>query len=200
MKLREETGRLTKLAVLAAIVIVFQLIGSFIHIGPTSVSLVLIPIVIGGIVTDTGGGLFLGFLFGCMTLFAGINGSDFFTQVLFNAHPLGTTVLCLGKASFAGLGAALVYKVLAAKNRTLAVFAAAAAAPIINTGLFIVGALALVYDTIAANFAGGSTVLSFLVIGCAGLNFIAELAVNLILSPAICTIVSAFKKGRGKKS
>lgn len=44
---RQNIKRTAELAILTAIVVVFQLLGSFIHIGPTNVSLVLVPIVIG---------------------------------------------------------------------------------------------------------------------------------------------------------
>ena len=69
--------KLVQLALLAAIVIVFQMMGSFIHIGPTSVSLVLIPIVLGGILLGPLYGGILGFLFGAITLWAGISARAF---------------------------------------------------------------------------------------------------------------------------
>ena len=39
---------MAQFSILAALVIVLQLIGAFIHLGPTSISLVLLPIVLGG--------------------------------------------------------------------------------------------------------------------------------------------------------
>ncbi|MBQ9921235.1 MAG: ECF transporter S component [Clostridia bacterium] len=190
--------KLVQLALLAAIVIVFQMMGSFIHIGPTSVSLVLIPIVLGGILLGPLYGGILGFLFGAITLWAGISASDFFTNVLFTSQPFATTLICLGKGTLAGVGAGYAYKVLKNKNKLAASFFAAASAPIINTGLFILGGLTLVNGTLAANLstfgAEGATVTYFLVIGCAGLNFIAEFALNIIIAPAINTIVNAVTK------
>ena len=73
---RQNIKRTAELAILTAIVVVFQLLGSFIHIGPTNVSLVLVPIVIGAILTGPKGGAFLGFVFGAMTYFAGVFGFD----------------------------------------------------------------------------------------------------------------------------
>ena len=73
-------------------------------------------------------------------------------------------------------------------------YTAAAAAPIVNTGLVILGAL-LMSETLSANFvADGSTVLYFLVIVCAGVNFLLELALNLIVTPSISAVVQAVKK------
>ena len=70
---------------------------------------------------------------------------------------------------------------------------AAAAAPVINTGLFIIGALFL-SDTLRANFvAEGTSVLYFLIIGCAGVNFIVEFLVNLLVAPALYRVVKNIK-------
>ncbi len=192
---RQNIKKTAELAILTAIVIAFQLLGSFIHIGPTSISLVLIPIVIGAVLTGPKGGAFLGFIFGAMTYFAGVFGTDYFTTVLFQAQPIATAVICFGKGICAGLCAGLIYRALAKKNAFAASIAAAAVAPIVNTGLFILGGLLLVNGTLSANLAnfgaGGQTVVYFLIIGCAGWNFIAEFIANIIVAPAINTIVHA---------
>ena len=194
--------RTAELAILTAIVIAFQFLGAFIHIGPTSISLVLIPIVIGAVLTGPKGGAFLGFIFGAMTYIAGVSGTDYFTTVLFQAQPIATAVICFGKGICAGLCAGLIYRALAKKNAFAASVAAAAVAPIVNTGLFILGGLLLVNGTLSANLANfgadGQTVVYFLIIGCAGLNFIAEFLVNLVVSPAINTIVRAVEKNLSK--
>ena len=50
-------------------------------------------------------------------------------------------------------------------------------------------------DTLNANFvADGQSVLYFLVIGCAGLNFIFEFIINAVASPAIYTVVRVVGK------
>lgn len=199
---RQNIKKTAELAILTAIVIAFQFLGAFIHIGPTSISLVLIPIVIGAVLTGPKGGAFLGFIFGAMTYIAGVSGTDYFTTVLFQAQPIATAVICLGKGICAGLCAGLMYRALAKKNAFAASVAAAAVAPIVNTGLFILGGLLLVNGTLSANLAnfgaGGQTVVYFLIIGCAGLNFIAEFLVNLVVSPAINTIVRAVEKNLSK--
>ena len=192
MKNREKILKMAEFALLAAIVIIFQLLGSFIKIGPTSINLVLIPVVIGSIVLGLGAGTILGLIGGLITLWAGISGVDPFTEVLFGAQPFFTALICLVKMAAAGFGAGVVYRLIKNKNTFAATFAAAAAAPIINTGLFILGGLFLVGETLKANFVGdGNTLLYFLVIGCAGLNFIVEFVLNIVVSPAINTIVKA---------
>lgn len=192
--------KMVQLALLTAIVIVFQMMGSFIRITPnTSISLVLIPIVIGSILIGPGGGGFLGFVFGAITLWAGISGTDPFTHILFTAQPIATTLLCLGKAIAAGVVGGVLYKLLVKVNRYLAILVASAAVPIVNTGIFILGGLTLVSGTLQSNFVDGTTLIYFLVISCAGLNFVFEFLLNIVVSPAISTIVLAVQKKLGGK-
>ncbi len=194
MSTNKKTLKMVQLAFLLALVIVLQLFGSSIKIGATSFSLVLIPIAVGGILLGKGAGAFLGFVFGLITLIAGITGTDVFTQILFQDHPFLTSLVCLGKGTAAGFGAGLIYQLLKNKQKFAAVVSAAAIAPVLNTGLFILGAL-LMSDTLSANFvAEGSTVIYFLVIGCAGVNFIVEFLVNLVVSPGLYQAVNAISK------
>ena len=185
--------KLVELALLLALVILFQSIGAFIKIGSTPVSLVLVPIALGGMLLGPWAGLFLGLVFGVMTLIPGIIGTDLFTHTLWIDNPFFTALICLGKGALCGLASGLVYKLVSKKNDLVAVFLAAAAAPIVNTGLFILGGLTMFYDSLAT-MAGGKTVIYFLVIVCAGLNFIAEFALNMILSPAINRVLVVLSK------
>ncbi len=188
------------LAVLLALVIVLQLWGSAIKIGTTSLSLVLIPIVLGAVMIGPLAGAFLGFAFGLVVLIVGITGVDNFTFILFTDHPVLTSALCLVKGTAAGLVAGLLFRLIQGKNRYAAVITAALSAPIVNTGLFILGAL-LMSGTLSANFVSeGSSVIYFLVIGCGGVNFLIEFAVNLVASPAIYTVAEVVKRSfRSKK-
>lgn len=184
----------TILGVLTAIIVVLQIFGSYFRIGTISVSFVLVPIVIGGILTGVIGGTILGFIFGVITLVMGIVGADQFTFILFSDHPFLTILTCVIKGSAAGFMSGFVYKLLKDKNLTLSTFAASAVAPIVNTGLFIVGAFCMA-DTLNSNFvAENSNVVYFIFIGCAGINFLIELAINLILAPSVCKIIKAVKR------
>ncbi len=182
--------KMVLMACLISIVVIFQLMGSFIKIGPTSISLVLIPIVIGSILLGPVAGAVLGTAFGIVVLIAGINGVDPFTATLWQNQPLETAVLCIGKGALAGLCSGAIYKVLKNTNDVVAVFAASAIAPIVNTGVFILGGLFMVSETLNSNFVNGTTLIYFLVIGCAGLNFVAEFILNLVVSPALKTIIN----------
>lgn len=185
---------ITYLAVLLALVVVLQIWGSSIRIGVTSISLVLVPIVLGAVLLGPVAGAILGFVFGLIVLIYGITGADSFTFILFSDHPVITSVLCLVKGTAAGAVAGLLYKLIARKNKYVAVIVSAASAPVVNTGLFILGAL-LMSDVISANFvADGQTVIYFLVIGCAGINFLVEFAINLVLSPAIFSVNNVIER------
>ena len=185
-------------AIFIAITAVLQLFASSITLGTVSFSIVLIPIVISGILVGPLGGFLTGLTFGVITMVGGITGGDIFTATLMQSGTRGfiiTTLICLVKGSMAGLVSALVYKAIKDQNNFVAVVLASATAPIVNTGLFILGALTL-SDVLSATFAQGSSVIYFLVIGCAGINFVIEFLVNMIFAPAIYQLIKAVGKGK----
>lgn len=188
--------RLTGLAVLLALVIVLQVFGGSIKIGTTPLSFVLVPIVVGGMLYGVAAGAFLGLAFGAVVLIYGIIGADPFTAILFNDHPFFTALLCLGKGAAAGGVPALAFKFLKGKNAYAGTFVAAATAPIVNTGLFVLGALAFLKDTLEANFVSGTSVVYFLIIVCAGVNFLVELTINLICAPSLYSAARVLTKGK----
>lgn len=190
-----KTKKFVEMTILVALVIVLQTLGSNIKIGAVSISLVLIPIVIGGALYGIRFGAALGGVFGLITFFAGLAGSDGFTNLLINMHPIGAPVLCLGKAVAAGAGSALIFKALKPKNSKLAAVVASAAAPVINTGLFIIGML-IMKDVVVHPDVNpdGLGAIYFLFIVCAGINFIIEFIINVVCLSAIYQIISNVKK------
>jgi thiamine transporter ThiT len=65
---KEQTRILALGAVFTALVIILQLMGSFIRFGPFAISLVLVPIVIGAATCGYKIGAWLGFIFGVVVL------------------------------------------------------------------------------------------------------------------------------------
>lgn len=193
-KKRFSTERMVKTAVLAALVAILQLTSTYLlKLGITNICLVLIPIVLGAIMMGPSVGAFLGFEFGMVVYLSGIFGLDAFTNILFQAHPIATGVICIVKGTAAGFVAGIVYRLLE-KHRFAAVFAAAATAPVVNTGLFVLGSL-IVKDTVQAMaMAESVSFVYFVFILCAGVNFIFELLLNVLLSPTLLRIVEAVKK------
>ena len=185
---------ITFLGVLTALIIVLQVLGSNIVVfGTVRLSFVLVPIVLGAIMLGVRGGGFLGFVFGLITIIMGAVGADPFTYVLLNESPFLCVATCLVKAVCAGLISALTYKAVSVRNKTIALFVSAIVAPVVNTGLFILGALAM-GDVLNDNFvANGESLIHFLIIGCAGINFLVELSINVVLAPALRVVLKAFK-------
>ena len=195
---KTNTFKLTMTAIFTAIIVAVQLLGGSIKIGTVSISLVLIPIVIGSLLLGAKIGAFLGAVFGVITIIGGITAMDQFTAILLNSSlwsAVCTVVMCLLKGMAAGFVPAVVYKLLNNKNKYVAVIIASALAPICNTGIFVLGTLTVLSTTISENFvSSGTTLLYFILIVCAGINFLVELAVNLIVSPAIYSFVNTFQK------
>ena len=197
------TKNVTYLAVLLALVILFQVLSGFMKIGTTTFCLVLIPIVLGGVMLGVRAGAFLGFAFGVVVIVDALCGLDPFTLYMLNDQPVFAVLLCLIKGVAAGVVPALVYKAVAKRNERVGMFVAAALAPIVNTGIFILGALmmsGLFMETMTAfgvDVAGLSPFYVIVVIG-VGINFFVELALNLVLAPTMNTVVKIVSRRNSK--
>ena len=185
----KNTRTLTGMAIMTAIVIVLQLLGSFIRFGPFSISLVLIPIVVGAALYGEIAGAWLGFIFGLVVLLSGDAG------VFLAVNPLGTILTVLVKGAAAGYVAGLLFRLIAKKNETVAVIVAAIAAPVVNTGIFLLGCLLFFMDIIT-EWAGGTPVGTYMVVGLVGANFLFEVLFNIVLSPVIVRLLSIARKGK----
>lgn len=177
-------------AILTAMVIVLQFMGTFIHLGMFSISLVLIPIVIGATVCGVGVGAWLGLVFGAVVLLSG----DATPFMAINA--IGTIITVLLKGFLCGLASAFTYKALSKKNDTLGVIASAIVCPIVNTGVFTLGCFVFFFDglsqwALAEGF--GSTV-AYIFLFIIGANFLFEVLFNVVLSPIIVKLINIAKK------
>ena len=173
--------RLVGVASLAALVAVLQLLSLFIKFGEFSITLALIPLVVGSILYGPKEGGVLGFVMGFIVL---LTNAEAFLVV----NPLATVVLCLTKSTIAGVASGYIFKLLYKKNFVLAITLASIAAPIVNTGVFVIGCIMFFFPTLK-EWAGGSNTLQFLFITMIGINFIIEFIVNSLLSPAVTSIV-----------
>ena len=182
------TKKLVALALLSAIVAVVQVLGGAVRVGPVSVSLVLIPIVVGAAVYGAGAGLLLGSVFGVVVL-----ATDSFAATLWAINPFYTALICIGKGALAGWVAGLLYTALKKKSGYAAAMVSALACPVVNTGLFCLGMTTFFYDTLL-QLAGGTQALYFLIVVMVGFNFLVEVGVNLIVSPIIPQIAKAVRK------
>ena len=187
---KEQTQKLVLGAILTALVIVLQLMGSFIRFGPFAISLVLIPIVIGAAMCGYKIGGWLGFIFGVVVLLSG-DAAAFLTIDVF-----GTIITVLLKGTLCGLAAGLVYKLMEKYNRYLAVIAAAIVCPVVNTGIFLLGCKIFFMNAITewGAAAGFNNAAHYMFLGLAGGNFLFELVTNIVLSPVIVRVISFNKE------
>lgn len=187
------TKKLVGLALFTAIVIVLQLLGSFIRFGVFSISLVLIPIVVGAAVYGPVAGAWLGFVFGGVVLLSG-DANFFLTYSIF-----GTILTVLVKGMAAGYCAGLVYRLFEKKSKYAAGIAAAIICPVVNSGIFFLGCLAFFVKAIE-DMGGGGHVVSFIVLTLIGGNFLFELLFNVVLSPVVLRVIQIGKKSIEKKA
>ncbi len=184
------TRDLTLLALLTALVALLAYMGGFIKIGGlASISLTLIPVVLGAALCGPLAGAWLG----------GVSGIVFFmtadSAFWMGLSIPGTIITVMVKGILAGLCAGLVYKLLEKKNRYLAVTVAAIVCPVVNTGIFLLGCFAFFMDTVNTGAASqGMSVGAYLIIFFVGLNFVFELLSNIILSPATVRLLNIRKK------
>ena len=184
-----KTQRMTLLALLSAIVVVLQLLGSFIRFGGFSISLVLVPIVLGAAMLGVGAGAWLGLVFGVTVLISG-DAAGFFV-----ISAVGTVVTVLGKGILAGLAAGAVYKLLEKKSVLAATIAAAVVCPVVNTGIFFLSCVTFFLNAISEIAAGqGQGAFEFIILVYIGGNFLFELLFNVVLAPVILRLVAVGKR------
>ena len=183
----DKTRKMVYLAILTAIVFVLQFLSLFMRFTFFSLTFVLVPIVIGCADCDKFSGAWLGFVFG-LAVFATGDAAFFLSLDVF-----GTIVTVILKGVLAGLFAGFAYSLFEKINRYVAVVASAFVAPITNTGIFVLGCYTFFYDEIAV-FAGSSNIFPYIIATYVGVNFLIELGVNIILTPAILRIINVKKK------
>ncbi len=179
------TKQMTLGALLTAMVVVLQLLGSFIRFGPFSVSLVLVPLVIGAATCGPLIAAWLGLSFGVTVLLSGD------AALFLSIHAPGTIVTVLLKGILCAFAAAMVYKLLERFNLYVAVIVAAIVCPIVNTGVFLIGCRLFFWETIAewGTGAGFANPAAYALLGLVGANFLFELAFNILLSPIIVRLL-----------
>lgn len=175
---------MTFLGIMTALVIILQFVGSFIHFGMFSISLVLIPIVLGAVVGGPLGGAYLGAVFGAAVLISG-DAATFFA-----ISPAGTVITVLLKGILCGLCAGLVYRLFAKLNTYAAVTTAAIVCPIVNTGVFLLGSVTFFLEAVSKwASTQGVGIIKYLFLFLVGGNFLFELLFNILLCPAIIRLI-----------
>ena len=197
---KKKVLKTVELAFLISLVVVLQIISALIPpvAGMVSITLTLIPVVVGGIMLGKRSGALLGFSFGVIVLINCMTALDPGGNILWNVNPFLTAAICLIKGTAAGFVPAALYELIGGKcncqkKKFVATLVAALSAPIVNTGLFVVGMLLFFSETLKA-WAGGTNVIQYIILGLAGVNFLVEFSINILLSPALVRISSAVKR------
>ena len=221
--MNSKTKKIVGIGLFTAIVLVLQFLGGSIRFGIFSISLVLVPIVVGAAIYGWQAGAWLGFIFGVAVLLSG-DAAAFLT-----VDVGGTVLTVLMKGTAAGLCSGLAYKLvwvllnrysksrvqlmknkfhlgecceegvysyISRNNRYFSVIAAAVICPVVNTGVFLLGCWLFFLETVAGwgAAAGFENTASYMFIGLAGINFLIELGTNIVLAPVITRLITYAKK------
>lgn len=185
-----KTKNMVGVGLFTAIVMVLQFLGGGIKFGMFSISLVLVPIVVGAAIYGWKAGSLLGFAFGVAVLLSGD------AAAFMIVDPLATVLVVLVKGAACGFFAGLVYKLLSKAGSKLAVYGAAISCPVVNTGVFLLGCQFFFLETVSGWGAalGYENAAAYMFLGLAGINFLIELAVNLVLAPVIVRLIKIGRK------
>ena len=192
-KEHSNTQRLAVLAVLTAIVIILQ-VAVVIPLGPFTVTLTMLPIIIGAILYGPMGGAILGAAFGIVVSIQVVTGAaGAFSTAMLEFQPAATILVCLLKGIAARAAAGAFFRLFRRRSFYLGVVMAAVIAPVINTGIFSVACLTI-FRSLIENALGTSGNLLFVFLTTfIGLNFLVEFGVNVALTPVVMRILRAVK-------
>ncbi len=184
-----------EIALLAALIAVLQWVGGLTTgMLPVQLSFVLIPIVIGGALFGATAGAALGGVFGLLTIYGVVVGGGLF-GFLFQQSPWLIIAICMLKGMAAGwVGGAIATALRRRGKEFLGVVLAAAAVPVVNTGIFCAGMF--LFEAQLVEAFGTPNVFYIIFIGLAGLNFLVEFGINLVVSPAMERILRAVRKAK----
>lgn len=180
---------LVSMGMLTAIVVVLQTFAAGINIGGMfNITLTLFPIIIGAALFGWKAGAWLGCVFGAVVLFTGQAAS------VMTLNPAGTIITVMLKGTLAGLAAGLVYTLISKKNKNVADYTAVLisgiVAPVVNTGIYLLGVFVFFGDVIYSGAAAaGKSAWYYIIFFMVGGNFLVELAINLVLASAIVYLI-----------
>ena len=175
---------------LMAITIILQAVASafVMPFTNTPIALALIPIAVGAIIYGPSCGLFLG---SCWSLFILVSGQASF---YFGMNAIGTIITVLSKGALAGYLTGVTYNLLKKYGYIVAVVAASIVTPVINTSVYFLGMIVF-FNEFFFGGAGNDSPISYLMKVFFTTNFLIEIAVSTLLSPAVVRICDlCFKK------
>lgn len=198
IKTKSSILKLVQMGLLSGLIILLQTVFVIPLPGSLTLTLTMVPIVVGAVLYGAKAGAFLGGVFGVLVSVMAVQGQlGLLTNMMVAYNPVLTVAICMLKGIAAGWLAGLVNGAFK-KRPLIGIFTAAAVAPLVNTGIFVAGMLT-VFRGVMLDFAdgigmGGVGALYFAIVVLVGINFVIEFGANLLLSPAISSIVKAVRK------
>lgn len=175
-----KTKRFAFISIFSAIIIVLQIIATYINFGGFPITLTLMPIIVAGAVYGPALGALMGLVFGVVVSIMVIIGADPSGAIMFTSHPIITVTTCLLKGTLAGLFGAISYKNI--KNNKIGIVVDAIITPVTNTFILYIS-LILFFDS---SFA--AMVAAFI-----SINFIIELFINILIAPGLVNLIKRAK-------
>ena len=193
--------RVALLGILIGLVIVLQLFASAIPMFGVTLNFSLIPIALAGIMLGVLGGTIVGFVCGLVVFITmAVLGQEPSTAFLFQTNPVILTIMCIGKTTLAGTISGLLYGLISKANQTIGVWVSSLVIPIVNTGVYMLGMVLM--KSSVAEFLGLDTFTAgtvfAVVFGLIWLNFVLEIVINTIFTPAVYSVVKVLDKNSKK--
>lgn len=196
-----KSKKLAFFAIFVALVIVVQVLSTVIGklFGIVAPTLAFVPILIAIVILGFWQGVALGAVFSTVVLIFTVTGYDSFSLLIFQDQPILTIIMIYAKGCLAPAVAYLVYKALKNKMPKGSIWIASLLLPIVNTGIFCVGML-LFYRGFLLNVDipsfKGHNIFFIVFIALAGVNFLIEFFVNIILTPVVTDVKKVFDSKR----
>ncbi|MCL1789345.1 MAG: ECF transporter S component [Oscillospiraceae bacterium] len=172
--IRKRTLMLAQMGVLIAIMLIFHLTGiGYIKVGIFSLTIMMIPVIIGAITSGPLAGAILGGVFGMTILFLPE------TQFFMGVNPIATIVLVVGtRGLLVGFIGGMVYKLLGRfdKKKIWSLGVTGLLTSLLNTFVLIAGLAIIFYESLGETRTGVFTA------------FISALAVQAVIEAVICTL------------
>ena len=185
------------LGILIGLVIVLQLFASAIPMFGVTLNFSLIPIALAGVMLGVLGGTIVGFVCGIVVFITmAVLGQEPSTAFLFQTNPFILTLMCIGKTTLAGAVSGLIYKFISKRKPEIAVWVSSLSIPVVNTGTYMLG-MVLMKSSVAEflNMTSSTAGIVFAVVfGIIWLNFLLEIIINTVFTPAIYKVVKVIKK------
>lgn len=169
---------LTEISIFSAIIVILQILATFINFGSFPITLTLIPIIVGSFVYGPLVGALLGLVFGMVVSIMVIIGSDPSGATMFLLHPVITVVTCLLKGALAGYLSGLCYKLFKNINQKVRIIISSAICPIVNTLILSLSLLIFFNEE-----------LKILIGMFVSVNFVIELLINVLLAPGLTNLI-----------